>query len=315
MSLKYSSQLANVGTAYEGETPTELAQKANLDWNVIVTPANYTIEELTYQSSSTNIIVREDKPEVQLGDCGTKWKPLQNVNILESVIEFCKDSPSLKLDRVGCFKNGKTIWASIQTDKVIELKGKDLISGKLLLVNSHDYANGMLVKLILDREVCFNQLAVGVQTKTKGYAHSKFLTTDKVLEILAGFHNQFNQFKEDAELLSNTAMDLDLFYRLVIKEFGNIEKMNHQKAHLSDLDEQPKAVKQIVQLYSGAGLGSSMISAYNTQWGALNACTEYVNHGSKKTGGLEGHINSLWLESKARRQQNVYKQLVSLSRV
>lgn len=315
MSLKYSSQLANIGTAYEGETPSELAQKAKLDWNVMVTPANYTIGESTYQSSSTNIIVREDKPEVQLGDCGTKWKPLQNVNILESVIEFCKDSSSLKLDRVGCFKNGKTIWASIQTDKVIELTGGDTISGKLLLVNSHDYANGMLAKLLLDRNICFNQLVLGVQTKSRVYAHSKLLTTDKVIEVLAGFYNQFNQFKHDAELLSSTSMDLDLFYRLVIKEFGNIEKMNHQKAHLSDLDEQPKAVKQIVQLYSGAGMGSTMLSSYNTYFGALNACTEYVNHGSKKTGGLEGHINSLWLESKARKQQNVYKQLVSLSRV
>jgi phage/plasmid-like protein (TIGR03299 family) len=315
MSLKYSSQLSTIGTAYEGETPNELAQKAGLDWNVVVTPANYTVREAPYQSSLTNIIVREDKPEIQLGDCGTKWKPLQNVNILESVIEFCKDSPTLKLDRVGCFKNGKTIWASIQTDKIIELKGGDLISGKLLLINSHVYANGMLVKLLLDRTVCFNQLVLGVQTKTKVYAHSKFLDQSKVMSMLAGFHNQFTQFKEDAELLSNTAMDLDLFYRLVIKEFGNIEKMNHIKAHLSDLDEQPKAVKQIVQLYLGAGLGSSMISAYNTQWGALNSVTQYVNYNSKKTGGVEGHINSLWLESKARKQQNVYKQLVSLSRV
>jgi phage/plasmid-like protein (TIGR03299 family) len=315
MSLKYSSQLSTIGTAYEGETPNELAQKAGLDWNVVVTPANYTVREAPYQSSLTNIIVREDKPEIQLGDCGTKWKPLQNVNILESVIEFCKDSPTLKLDRVGCFKNGKTIWASIQTDKIIELKGGDLISGKLLLINSHVYANGMLVKLLLDRTVCFNQLVLGVQTKTKVYAHSKFLDQSKVMSMLAGFHNQFTQFKEDAELLSNTEMDLDLFYRLVIKEFGNIEKMNHIKAHLSDLDGQPKAVKQIVQLYSGAGLGSNMISAYNTQWGALNSVTQYVNYNSKKTGGVEGHINSLWLESKARKQQNVYKQLVSLSRV
>ena len=315
MSLKYSSQLSKIGTSYEGETPSELAQKAGLDWDVVVIPANYTVGESTYQSNSTNIIVREDRPEVQLGDCGTKWKPIQNINILESVIDFCKDNSSLKLDRVGCFKHGKTIWASIQTDKVIELTGGDLISGKLLLVNSHDYANGMVIKLILDRQVCFNQLAVGVQTKSKVYAHSRFLTTDRVMEVLAGFHNQFNQFKEDAELLSNTAMDLDLFYRLVIKEFGNIDKMNHIKAHLSDLDDQPKAVKQIIQLYSGAGLGSSMISAYNTQWGALNSITEHINHNSKKTGGIEGHINSLWLESKARKQQNVYKQLVSLSRV
>lgn len=315
MSLKYTSQLLNIGTAYEGETPNELAQKAGLDWNVIVTPAIYTVDGNSYQSKSTNIIVREDKPEVQLGDCGTKWQPLQNVNILESVIEFCNSEPTLKLDRVGCFKNGKTIWASIKTDKIIELKGGDLISGSLLLVNSHDYANGMLIKLLLDRLVCFNQLAVGVQSKTKVYAHSKFLTQDKVMSVLAGFHNQFNQFKEDAELLSNTEMDLDLFYRLVIKEFGNIEKMNHVKAHLSDLDEQPKAVRQIVQLYSGAGMGSDMISAYNTMWGCLNASTEYLNHKSKKTGGVEGHINSLWLESKARKQQNVYKQLVSLARV
>jgi phage/plasmid-like protein (TIGR03299 family) len=312
MSLKYTSQLSNIGTAYEGETPNELSQKAGLNWNVIVTPANYTIDGNSYQSKSTNIIVREDKPEVQLGNCGTKWQPLQNVNILESVIEFCNSEPTLKLDRVGCFKNGKTIWASIKTDKIIELKGGDLISGSLLLINSHDYANGMLVKLLLDRLVCFNQLAVGVQTKTKVHAHSKSLTPDKVMSVLAGFHNEFNQFKEDAKLLSNTEMNLDLFYRLVIKEFGNIEKMNHVKAHLSDLNEQPKTVRQIVQLYSGAGMGSDMISAYNTAWGCLNACSEYTQHKSKQIGGFEGHVNSLWLGSKAQKNNRIYQQLLNL---
>ena len=312
MVLKYSFQINNIGVAYEGETPEELVQKAGLDWKVLVVPAQYSVKETLYASNSTKIIIREDKPEVELGNCGNKWKPLQNVNILESVIEFCKTSTSLTLDRVGCFKNGKTIWASIKTKDVIELVGGDLINGSLLLVNSHDYANGMIIKLLLNRNICFNQLAIGVPTKSKIYAHSKFLNQNKIIEVLNEFYNQLTDFKENAEILTKTNMDLDLFYRLVIKEFGDVEKMNHVKAYLTDLDEQPKAVKQIIQLYKGTGLGSNMISAYNTMWGALNACTEYTQHKTKQVGGIEGHVSSLWLGSKAQKNNRVYQQLLSL---
>jgi hypothetical protein len=67
------SVISKLGVPYEGETPTELAQKANLDWKVTTASTIYTVDGTEYESKKTRIITRLDKPEVELGRCGNDW--------------------------------------------------------------------------------------------------------------------------------------------------------------------------------------------------------------------------------------------------
>ena len=307
------SVISTLGVPYEGETPTELVQKANLDWKVTTVPATYTVNGIQYESKRTRIITRVDNPQVELGSCGTSWYPLQNLDILKSVIDFCDANKGISLSRVGHFKDSKTIWALAHTDKCFELRGGDRISGNILLINSHEFSNGMKAKVLLDREVCCNQLAIGLGASvSQGYKHSKTLDQARVGRLLSSFYKQFSEFQQNAELLSNTKLDLDVAYSFVITNFGNPKLMSFDKPINTDLDQQPKIVKQILRLYLGEGMGSDLLSSYNTAWGLLNACSEWVQYQSKKVGGVEGHISSLWMGGKARTNSQVYQQLLAL---
>lgn len=306
---------SNLGVQYEGESASELAEKAGLNWNIKLASMIYQVGEENYPSKADRVICREDNPEVNFGTCGNRWQPLQNIDVLEAIIEFCSQAPGTKLQRIGSFKKGETVWAIATTDKEFVLEGGDKVTNNLLLANHHCFGKGFEVNDLFWRQVCSNGMTHQVKIGRQVYAHTQSLTQSKVAGILQESFNCFNKFKEDSELMANTTLDINAVYSFVISNFGNKDKMVWNKPSVSDLSEQPKAVKQILSLYLGAGQGSDLLSSSNTSWGLMNAITEHQQYGSIQRGGMEGHINSLWLESKARKQQNVYKQLVSLSGV
>lgn len=306
---------SKIGVAYEGESTEELLVKANLDWAVGLAPITYTVEGIEYKDENSKEIIRLDKPSINFGQCGKRWVPLQNRSVLSSMINFCDQSEGLvKLQRVGSFKQGKSIWALATTDKEFELPGGDRVTGNILLVDHHSAGKGLQVSLLTWRQVCSNGLTLPVSIGNKVTAHTTSLTPSKIALILDNSFNAFREFQYNSELLSQSTVDQKVLYSFVISNFGNKSTMNYSNPTLTDLDKQPKAVKQILKLYNGMGQGSDMMSSYNTMWGLLQACTEFVNHESIQKGGMEGHINSLWLEAKAAKQKQVYTQLVSLVR-
>lgn len=307
---------SKVGIPYEGESASELAVKAGLNWAVKLAPVSYQVEDTTYTSKTDNMIYREDNPSIKFGTCGKVWKPLQNETVLESMIDFCNNTPDVTLDRVGHFKQGKTIWALANTNLEFTLNNEDVVKSKILLINNHSFGKSSFARLFIERIVCTNQLVVPLKQSVQNFIHSSKVNASTVSTLLSSFHDSFQEVKKDSEVLSQTHIDLDVAYLFVLKNFSpNKEDINYAKPTATDLSLHPKSVRQILNLYMGAGQGSDMLSSYNTNWGLLNAISEYSQHHSIQKGGIEGHLNSLWLESKARKNQSVYNQLVSLAEV
>lgn len=304
---------SNFGVNYEGESAEELTVKANLDWEIITAPINYQVEDNLYPAKDTRVICRKDTPEVNFGACGKIWKPLQNHTVIDSMIEFCKNSNGVaKLQKVGSFKKGKKVWAIATTDKEFELPGGDKVTGNILLVNSHMVGKGLQVKLLTWRQVCSNGLTLPVSIGSRVYAHNQSLTSDKIDKILNASLNCFNEFTSNSFLLSQHSLDLNVVYSFLIRQFGTPSKMNFLNPSATNLDEQPKVVKQILSLYFGGGQGSDLLSSYNTAWGLLNAISEWAQYNSKQVGGVEGHLDSLWMGAKANKNKEVYTELVRL---
>lgn len=307
-------EYSNLGVKYEGESAQELLNKTKLNWGVKLAPITYEINGEYYPTKDNKMIVREDKPSVNFGPCGSRWTPLQNEGVLSSMLKFVDESEGkLTLERVGSFKQGKSIWALASSNNEFELPGGDKVTGNILLINHHTVGKGLQVKLLTWRQVCSNGLTLPVYIKNQVLAHTANLTNTRVNDILNQTFETFGDFEVNAELLSKNSLSLKKVYTFVISNFGRIDKLNLADPTKSDLDEQPKAVKQIINLYLGEAKGSELISSYNTNWGLLNAITQWEQYESPQRGGEEGHINSLWLGSKAQKNQQVFKQLVSLS--
>ncbi len=285
----------------------ELLKQAKLDWEVKVADGIAYGDNYQFKSDRDRIIYR-DNPDggqpIHLGTTSTRWLPFQNNQVVKSFINFCKNS-NLEMERLGFLDEGRTIFCVAKINESFVLPGEDLVEGKLLLTNSNRAGRGARVDLMCPRMICTNQLVLPVKIAGQVITHTSSYSEVRVQRILESAKTGFGQFKTDAEFLAETNIDDKVAHSLVVKILGNVDK---------GLDDQPKAVKEVLDLYHGEGIGSSLLSAYSTAWGLTQAVTEYYNHHSSRRGGVNGHINSLWLGSKRSKQESALKQIVTVLR-
>ncbi len=306
-----ASPYRGLGVSYEGETAKELTQKAGLDWTVGITNHTYSHGGKEYLSDYQTVY-REDNPEIEFGPVGPKWKPVQNEDMISTFLDFCKESKS-KLLRVGSLKKGSIIWAIADTNQKFDVGG-DEIDGLLLLHNAHIWGKGFKTDLLTWRQVCSNGMTVQLRVGNQVVQHTKSLTPTKIMSLLNSAHEGFQKYQEQSKLLAKTTLTLDEVYMFVIQQFGDVTLMNFQKPSQSDLTQQPSAVFKILNLYQGDAQGADLRSVRNgNAFTLLQAVTEYFNHHVRQRGGVETHVHSLWMESKATQQRKTMNGLLSMS--
>ena len=94
-------------------------------------------------------------------------------------------------------------------------------------------------------------------------------------------HKNFSVYQNTLTELTKVSLSKTEAQIMLIKEFGDSDK---------PINEQPQIVGTALQLFEGKGKGSEYLSAYNTAYGLLQSCTEYLNHHSRKT---STHLSSV----------------------
>jgi Domain of unknown function (DUF932) len=72
----------------------------------------------------------------------------------------------------------------------------------------------------------------------------------------------------------------------------------------------PKVMKQVLELFKGAGKGSNLKSADGTAWGLLNSVTEYLDH--IKGRSADARLSSAWFGEGAVIKQKAMNEAVLL---
>lgn len=270
---------------------------ARLDWEVETSAIRYADR---YESEYKKAVYRTDTGEL-LDCCGKNWKPYQNKDLVETFHRFCEGT-NLKIDHMGALEGGRVIFAGadLKTDFDVRNVG-DVVSGRLLLFNFHKVGYGLQVKLQAERLICTNGMTLPVTTGSRIINHVKAFDSSKVEKILEAALKNVNEFESTATKLASTSMSVDQATLLLINEFGNPKL---------PIDQQPAVVETCLRLFSGGGMGSDLLSAYDTAWGLLNSVTEFFNHRSQVRNGTATHLSSLLLGSKARQQNQFYDRLV-----
>lgn len=272
---------------------------AGLDWQVETSPIKYAGR---YDSEYKRAVYRTDTGEL-LDCCGKNWKPYQNKDLLQTFHRFCGEA-NLTVDHLGALDSGRVIFAGADLPVNFDVQNVgDIVRGRLLLFNFHKVGYGLQVKIQGERLVCANGMTLPVTTGSRVINHVSAFNPAKVGRILEAALNNVSQFEKNAQTMANTPMSVEQATLLLINEFGNPKL---------PVDQQPAIVETCLKLFSGGGMGSNMLSAYNTAWGLLNSTTEFFNHRSQVRNGTATHLSSLLIGSKARQQQQFYDRLVSV---
>jgi phage/plasmid-like protein (TIGR03299 family) len=290
----------NLGTAIaSGMTIDDQLKAAGLDWTVELSPIRYGDDCSTEEYLAA---YRSDTQEV-LSVYGKWRKPFQNRQILETFHTFCEQN-DLQIDRIGCLKAGKELFAFTKLPIEIDVKKVgDITETHLMITESHECGRGLQIDLYFNRLVCTNGMTRPVRQRQQIINHVSEYNSNRIAGILTHALATVKDYEKTANGLADVVLSQQEAQMHLIKAFGDPSKV---------LEEQSKIVQTCLKLFLGEGQGSDMLSAYNTAYGLLESVKEYINWHSPVRGSLETAFSSLCYGSRKQKQDIFMQQLVSV---
>lgn len=293
-------------------SPLEVwAKESGMDFQIEEAPVMYFDEMAVDEEDGTQgaltvfpgrkALIRSDS-RLPLSIMSSNYKIVQPKEILEFYRDLI-DAGGFQMETAGVLFGGKKFWALAKINEQAKICGVDDMEGYLLLATACDGSLATTAQFTSTRVVCNNTLTfaierpeygdVGVEDEdgVKGVIkrhikipHHATFNPDTVKAQMGLAGDAWKQFVDDSTKLAKTKITDAEALEFIISILG--------EKGISP-DEQPKAVRGALALYLGEGKGSSLKTAKNTLWGAVNSITEYVDH-CLPAKSLDTHINRAW---------------------
>jgi phage/plasmid-like protein (TIGR03299 family) len=290
-------------------TPLEMAQAAQVDWEVRALPVkalNPDTKKYSLPVEGFNIITRMSDHKT-LGPCGPNWKPVQNTDALEFFSRFTQ-AGHMTMETAGSLDGGKHVWGLAKINKEIILPGNDVVTGHLLLSNPHIWGKSMTIMFTPIRVVCMNTLMMAMRAEGHRFRHPHSLEWTeeqaKTAEDALGLGLLLTErFEESAQRLASTHVDENVIQLYVAKTMSpDAVSINKKKAEV-DTGRFNKATHRVLELVPTQP-GAKLKSSEGTLWGALNAVTYYYDHEYGKT--TDSRMTSAWFGANAIKKRRAY---------
>lgn len=305
---------ANLGKVYDQKSYTKEEAQAlsSLNWPVNV--RSFRRENIVDGQpalgpvvESLRLITRPDpnfpddiNKEIELGNCGNMWTPLQNSALFKAADFFVKTG-NCRYETSGSIRMGKDIWVSLLIDGVENVVDGDPILKRIMITNSYDGNRGVKIGFVPERMWCKNVLASNLK---RGHvielAHTKnveeiFIDASKTLDIMnkkftatIGNYRMLAEHKinnEQFETYIDTVLETkqheeeiqeQLDFILEYEPSTSIESLEMKRKELIKLYK--PEVKKLCREYYETAPGANVDGSKGTLWGAYNALTYHFTH-------------------------------------
>ena len=163
---KNKSAWVRGGTAVEATSARDAATQAGLNWTVrtgelqaVATPLSideHGVTPATYiDVPKKQAVIREDNNTV-IGVVGTKYKMVQNMDVFNA-LDTLVDSGDARYTAAGEFNGGSNVWMLLELPQGISV-ANDPHAAFLLVKTSHDGSSSVVIKPVIERLFCHNQV-------------------------------------------------------------------------------------------------------------------------------------------------------------
>lgn len=296
----------------ENATGAEMLEVAGLNWLVqrrALAMRNGIGDKsimLTSQLEDYRAIVRSDTDEV-FQVASNRYRPVQNREIVDFFREYC-EAGHARMETVGALRNGAVVWALARLNggSTAELAGGDELRGYMLLATSHDGSLQTIGQPTQTRVVCWNTLSMamgegkGKDSTFKMKHVRKFddavkaeaqRTMGMAIRQVAGMNEtagQLARVRIDTEgrlefvervmaadgiildaVVSDSAPTGNLLDSVIANHAGNSREAREKR-----LGKVGRAILESIV----NSPGSTLDSAKDTLWGAVNGVTYFTDH-------------------------------------
>lgn len=246
-----------------------------------------------------------------LGVVGSGYQILQNTRAF-SFFEPFVASKLVTLDAAGSLKNGRRVWvlAKIAGAAADVVKG-DSIAGYLLLSNAHDGSQAVRVQFTTIRVVCWNTLsradgaAAGGTDRFLSVKHTGRLDVglDAIQKSVDIARRTFDVTVESYRHLADAGCSYDELRKYVRTVFNYEQRPD---------EEMPNAWEHIATVFE-RGPGMNLPGNKGSWWSAINAVTDFIDHGVGRGRGDESRLHSSWFGSGSVRRDVALKTAMSMA--
>lgn len=261
-------------------TAAEAIKAAGLDWEVALKdlyvasgPAGYTRVPGVYA-------VERDIDNRCLGVVRTRYVPFQNAEAF-SFTDSLVDSGDAKYETAGSLRDGRVIFLTMKVPMDLLVGGEDAHEMYIVLMSSHDGTKAITVFLTTIRVVCMNTLTLAANSARTKWSMPHVSTMKGKLQEARDTLELTFKYAEDFVIMGDQLLNTKVTDEDVRRLIDDIMPAWRKKAdEVSD---------SIMALYK-----ESPTNGYTgTGWGALNAITEYFDHGRELRSPDSRMLNAL----------------------
>lgn len=292
--LRNMSAWIKSGVAVTATSASDVSRQAGLDWTVSLHDVTTTYQ-IPGQGQPVHIPVNNKQAVVKttptgevipLGIVGKKYKPFQNAEVF-SVLDTLIDSGDARYAAAGEYDAGAKVWMLLQLPNEMEIKG-DPHAAFLLAKTTHDGSGSVLIRPIIERLFCKNQINKIFRAKHQQHTYTLRHTSNARLDvndvrtILDITYSSIQEYTN----LATTLIEREASRSYAIDYFKSVfplpSKIEDAPIHLLSQGEKKQRTNAMtarhgaMQIYSTSPTQENI---RNTQFGLWQAVVEYADHG------------------------------------
>ncbi len=289
--VKNRSAWIKAGVAVEANSAAEVANQAGLDWTVSLSDMH--TEEFMHVPKKQAVVKNDGGKQSVIGVVGSKYKVFQNSEVF-GCLDGLIDSGDARYAAAGEYDDGAKVWMLMSLPKEMEIQG-DPHAAFLLAQTSHDGSSSVVVRPIIERLFCANQINRIFKAKNKAHTYTLRHTQNAVLSvsdmrnILDLTYTSIDEYSNLANHLMQREADIAKATAYFKKVWALPSKIENAPLHLLSKGEKnakSRALNARAKAFAVYQHSPTQDNIRHTEFGLWQAVVEYADHYSQKDASI-----------------------------
>jgi phage/plasmid-like protein (TIGR03299 family) len=288
---KNRSAWIKAGVAVEATSAAQVAEQAGLNWTVGLSEMH--TSDFLHVPKKQAVVKKADGKESVIGVVGSKYKVFQNSEVFGS-LDGLIDSGQARYAAAGEYDDGAKVWMLMSLPREMEIKG-DPHAAFLLAKTSHDGSSSVVLRPIIERLFCANQINRIFRAKNKAHTYTLRHTQNAVLSVsdmrnlLDLTYTNIDEYSNLANHLMQRESDINKATAYFKKVWALPTKIENAPLHLLSKGEKNAKSRALNARQKAFAIYSDSPTQENirdTEFGLWQAVVEYADHYSQKDASI-----------------------------
>jgi len=283
------------GIAVEATSASEVASQAGLDWSVSLheieanyqIPGNESVSRIPIDSKKAVIKTMPTGETTPIGVVGNRYKVFQNAEIF-GALDNLIDSSGLRYAAAGEYDGGAKVWMLMETPMEMTI-ADDPHSAFLLARTSHDGSSSVIIKPVIERLFCMNQINKiykknNKYTYTLNHTTNAMLSVSEIANIIRLTYDMANDYTALADTLLNRQASHEHaknYFKRVFPLPTKIEEVRYDLLSVGEKKQFTNAIKARTKSFDIYTASPTQENIRNTEFGMWHAVVEWADYNAK----------------------------------